>query len=69
MLGDSLCQLVLDDKLLVLGKEVNPGFQVLHALHRFEQAILALKNRECNFEIVFFDCEGYFLSRSLLVSD
>jgi hypothetical protein len=56
--GDSLCQLVLDDELLVVGKEHNPGFQILHALHSFEQAILALKNRDCNFEIVFFDCEN-----------
>ncbi|KAG9090129.1 hypothetical protein FRC06_001213, partial [Ceratobasidium sp. 370] len=57
--GDSLCQLVLDDDLLIVGKEDKPGFQILHALHNFEQAILALKNRDCNFEVVFFDCNKH----------
>ncbi|KAG8730111.1 hypothetical protein FRC10_003063, partial [Ceratobasidium sp. 414] len=57
--GDSLCQLVLDDDLLVVGKEDKPGFQILHALYNFEQAILALKNRDCNFEVVFFDCNKH----------
>ncbi|KAG9094747.1 hypothetical protein FS749_011922 [Ceratobasidium sp. UAMH 11750] len=57
--GDSICQLVLDDDLLVVGKQDKPGFQILHALHNFEQTILALKNRDCNFEVVFFDCNKH----------
>ncbi|KAG9121540.1 hypothetical protein FRC07_002451 [Ceratobasidium sp. 392] len=57
--GDSLCQLALDDNLLAIGKEDTLGFQILHALYSFEQAILALKDRECNFEVVFFDCNKH----------
>ncbi|KAG8764624.1 hypothetical protein FRC12_007991, partial [Ceratobasidium sp. 428] len=67
--GDSLCQLVLDDSLLVIGKETNPGFQILHALHNFEQAILALKSRGCNFDIVFFDRKDYSRTFGLPLDD
>lgn len=56
--GDSLCQVVLDDELLAIGQKDTPCFQILHAIHSLEKAILDLKRRECNFGIVFFDCES-----------
>ncbi|KAH7332992.1 hypothetical protein B0J17DRAFT_771475 [Rhizoctonia solani] len=52
--GDSLCQVVLGDQLVAIGRD-GPNFQVLHAIYRLEQEILQLKRRNCNFEIVFFE--------------
>ncbi|CAE6496597.1 unnamed protein product [Rhizoctonia solani] len=52
--GDSLCQVVLDDELVSIGRD-EPTFQILHAIYRMEQEILQLKSRNCNFEIVFFE--------------
>ncbi|KAH7332993.1 hypothetical protein B0J17DRAFT_677146 [Rhizoctonia solani] len=52
--GDSLCQVVLDDDLVAIGRD-KPTFQILHAIYRLEQEILELKRRNCNFEIVFFE--------------
>ncbi|KAL1671141.1 hypothetical protein EV122DRAFT_285283 [Schizophyllum commune] len=52
--GDSLVQRVLDDPLLALGKAGDTGFQTLHALYLVEQALSALSERGCNFEIVFW---------------
>jgi hypothetical protein len=64
-LGDSLCQVALDDKLVAIGRDA-PSFQILHGIYRLEQAILDLKRRDCNFEIVFFECmfTGHLLARS-----
>lgn len=56
-LGDSLCQKVLDDELVAIGRPGDsPSFQILHGIYCLEQAILDLKRRDCNFEIVFFEC-------------
>ncbi|CAE6441596.1 unnamed protein product [Rhizoctonia solani] len=52
--GDSLCQVVLDDELVAIGRD-EPTFQILHAIYRLEQEIQQLKQRNCNFEIVFFE--------------
>ncbi|CAE6514901.1 unnamed protein product [Rhizoctonia solani] len=52
--GDSLCQVVLGDQLVAIGRD-GPNFQALHAIYRLEQEILQLKRRNCNFEIVFFE--------------
>ncbi|KAJ1300164.1 hypothetical protein OPQ81_011916 [Rhizoctonia solani] len=52
--GDSLCQVVLEDELVAIGRD-QPTFQILHATYRLEQEILQLKQRNCNFEIVFFE--------------
>lgn len=53
--GDSLCQKVLDDDLVAIGRGT-PNFQIMHGIYCLEQAILELKRRKCNFEIVFFEC-------------
>jgi hypothetical protein len=48
--GDSLLlQCFANPKL-----DFNPGFQLLHATYLVEQAIAKLRQRRCNFEIVFF---------------
>ncbi|KAF8671655.1 P-loop containing nucleoside triphosphate hydrolase protein [Rhizoctonia solani] len=52
--GDSLCQVVLEDELVAIGGD-KPTFQILHAIYRLEQEIQQLKQRNCNFEIVFFE--------------
>lgn len=56
--GDSLCQVVLDDELVAIGRD-EPTFQILHAIYRLEQEILQLKQRNCNFEIVFFEANKH----------
>ncbi|KDN44229.1 hypothetical protein RSAG8_05702, partial [Rhizoctonia solani AG-8 WAC10335] len=56
--GDSLCQVVLDDELVAIGRD-KPTFQILHAIYRLEQEILQLKQRNCNFEIVFFEANKH----------
>ncbi|CAE6542924.1 unnamed protein product [Rhizoctonia solani] len=56
--GDSLCQVVLDDELVAVGRD-QPTFQILHAVYRLEQEILQLKQRNCNFEIVFFEANKH----------
>ncbi|CAE6339059.1 unnamed protein product [Rhizoctonia solani] len=56
--GDSLCQVVLDDELVAIGQD-RPTFQILHAIYRLEQEILQLKQRNCNFEIVFFEANKH----------
>ncbi|CAE6475433.1 unnamed protein product [Rhizoctonia solani] len=56
--GDSLCQVVLDDELVAIGRD-KPTFQILHAIYRLEQEVLQLKRRNCNFEIVFFEANKH----------
>ncbi|KAG8924160.1 hypothetical protein FRC01_011870 [Tulasnella sp. 417] len=57
--GDAICQQVLNDPLVALGKSQDCSFQLLHAVWGVEKLVLEFVNRRCNFEIVFFERNKY----------
>ncbi|KIO24164.1 hypothetical protein M407DRAFT_213307 [Tulasnella calospora MUT 4182] len=57
--GDAICQQVLNDPLLALGKSQDCSFQLLHAVWSVEKLVSEFVRRRCNFEIVFFERNEY----------
>ncbi|CAG8755393.1 1721_t:CDS:2, partial [Acaulospora colombiana] len=53
--GDALIQVVLDDRLLQLGRSNSCDFQILHAFYSVESFLQDLQKRGAVFHIVFFD--------------
>ncbi|KAI0073118.1 P-loop containing nucleoside triphosphate hydrolase protein [Panus rudis PR-1116 ss-1] len=53
--GDSLVQTVLDDSLLALGRDDEPSFQILHALHSLERLLNEFHRRSAVFDVIFWD--------------
>ncbi|KAE9406161.1 P-loop containing nucleoside triphosphate hydrolase protein [Gymnopus androsaceus JB14] len=60
--GDSLLQIVLDTPFLALGRSEDPetkrvenSFQLLHAKFILEKLLFEFKQRDANFEVVFFN--------------
>ncbi|CCM02168.1 uncharacterized protein FIBRA_04246 [Fibroporia radiculosa] len=52
--GEALLQQVLNDPLLALGREGDPSFQILHAIHTLEKILNEFQSRSACFEIVFW---------------
>ncbi|KAG8926836.1 hypothetical protein FRC01_008316 [Tulasnella sp. 417] len=57
--GDAICQQVLNDPVLALGKSQDCSFQLLHAVWSAEKLVSEFVNRRCNFEIAFFECNEH----------
>ncbi|PVG01333.1 P-loop containing nucleoside triphosphate hydrolase protein, partial [Serendipita vermifera] len=53
--GDALIQVVLDDRLLQLGRSNSCDFQILHAFYSVESFLHDLQKRGAVFHIIFFD--------------
>ncbi|TCD64633.1 hypothetical protein EIP91_003835 [Steccherinum ochraceum] len=53
--GNSLIQEVLEDSLLAIGRESEPSFQILHAMHSLEQLLENFQRRDAVFEIAFWE--------------
>ncbi|KAG8869503.1 hypothetical protein FRB97_001094 [Tulasnella sp. 331] len=54
--GDSLCELVLNDPLLAIGKKEENSFQILHAIWGIEKLLHDFVRCQCVFDIIFFEC-------------
>ncbi|KIM41415.1 hypothetical protein M413DRAFT_27773 [Hebeloma cylindrosporum] len=61
--GEALFQVVLDDPLLLIGKE-GYSFQILHAYYNLESILNEFQRRSANFEIVFWDSTKHLTMRS-----
>ncbi|KDE02846.1 hypothetical protein MVLG_06636 [Microbotryum lychnidis-dioicae p1A1 Lamole] len=57
--GDALLQYVFDQPLLKLGRASDPSHQLLHATWLLEHTLQELHQRDCAFDIVFFESQAH----------
>ncbi|KAF8069236.1 hypothetical protein FPV67DRAFT_1415532 [Lyophyllum atratum] len=57
--GESLLQVVLDDPLLAIARDGEPSFQILHAYHILERALLKFTERSAKIDIVFWRANSH----------
>ncbi|KAG8960836.1 hypothetical protein FRC03_006079 [Tulasnella sp. 419] len=54
--GDSLCEIVLRDHLLALGRDNDLSFQIMHAYWSVEKILYEFVRCRCVFDVAFFEC-------------
>ncbi|KAG9000216.1 hypothetical protein FRB94_005612 [Tulasnella sp. JGI-2019a] len=53
--GDSLCELVLNDPLLAIGRKDDSSFQIIHAIWGIEKILHDFVRCRCVFDVIFFE--------------
>ncbi|KAG8980930.1 hypothetical protein FRB93_008867 [Tulasnella sp. JGI-2019a] len=53
--GDSLCELILNDPLLALGRKDDGSFQIMHAIWSVEKLLQDFVRCGCTFDVIFFE--------------